>query len=159
MLGDTGCCWLTLDEVWICLLPILAWIPPWLEFFFKVACITGASLAKRGKHGILRLSRFTQNAAFASFGSEALIQGGDPYDAENVLYSMTLYLGTKLNPLVISIKILHVISMLYKTDWWWELRTWSHKIQWVDTSTISHYYFYRKHIGTANRNLNFNIRT
>ena len=59
---------------------------------------------------------------------------------------------------VISIKILHVISMLYKTDWWWELRTWSHKIQWVDTSATSHYYFYRKHIGTANRNLNFNIR-
>ena len=29
-----------------------------------------------------------------------LIQGGDPYDAENVLYSMSLYLGTKLNPLI-----------------------------------------------------------
>ena len=81
MLGDTGCCWLILDKVWICLLPIF----PWLEFFFKVACITGASLAKRGKHGILRVSRFTQNAAFASFGSEALIQGGDPHDTEIVL--------------------------------------------------------------------------
>ena len=57
----------------------------WLESFFKVACITGASWAKRGKRGILRVSRFTRNAAFASFGSEALIQGGDPYDAEIVL--------------------------------------------------------------------------
>ena len=29
---------------------------------------------------------------------------------------------------VISIKILLVILMLYETDWWWELRRWSHKI-------------------------------
>ena len=59
---------------------------------------------------------------------------------------------------VISIKILLVISMLCKTNWWWELSTWSHKIQWVDTSTTSHYYFDRKPIGTANENLNSDIR-
>ena len=59
---------------------------------------------------------------------------------------------------VISIKILPVISMLCKTNWGRELSTWSHKIQWVDTSTTSHYYFDRKPIGTANENLNFDIR-
>ena len=59
---------------------------------------------------------------------------------------------------VISIKILLVISMLCKTNWWWELSTWSYKIQWVDTSTTSHYYFDRKPIGTANENLNSDIR-
>ena len=59
---------------------------------------------------------------------------------------------------VISIKILLVISMPYKTDWWWESRRWSHKLQWVDTLTTSCYRFYRKHIGTANGNLNFDIR-
>ena len=48
--------------------------------------------------------------------------------------------------------------MLYKTDWQWELRRWSCKIQWIDTSTSSCYFFYRKHIGTANRNLNVDIR-
>ena len=47
---------------------------------------------------------------------------------------------------VISIKILLVISMLYETDWWWELWRWSHKIQWVDTLTITCCdCFYRKH--------------
>ena len=59
---------------------------------------------------------------------------------------------------MISIKILLVISMHFIIGWWWELRRWSHKIQWVDTSTTSRYYFYRKRIGTANGNLNFDIR-
>ena len=39
------------------------------------------SQARQTRH----FARFTRNAAFASFGSEALIQGGDPYDAEIVL--------------------------------------------------------------------------
>ena len=60
---------------------------------------------------------------------------------------------------MISIKILLVISMLYKTDWWWDLRTWSHKTQWVDTSTTSHYSFYNKRIlGATNENSNFDLR-
>ena len=46
----------------------------------------------------------------------------------------------------------------HKTNWWWELSKWSHKIQWVDNSTTSHYYFDRKPIGTANGNLNLDTR-
>ena len=34
-----------------------------------------------------------------------------------------------LNPLLISLKFLHVISILCKTEWWWELSTWSQKIE------------------------------
>ena len=42
---------------------------------------------------------------------------------------------------VIRIKFLLVISILCKTEWSWELRTWSHKINYLDIlSTSSHYF-------------------
>ena len=56
---------------------------------------------------------------------------------------------------VISIKFLLVVSLLYKTQWSWELRTWSRKMNLIDTSTNSFHNFYWKRIGTTNENLNF----
>ena len=57
-----------------------------------------------------------------------------------------------------SVKFLLIISMLYKTEWSWELRTWSHKINLIDTSTNSPHYFYWQHIGITSENLNFDVR-
>ena len=45
---------------------------------------------------------------------------------------------------VISVTFLLVVSLLYKTQWSWELRTWSHKMNLIDTSTNSPHYFYWK---------------
>ena len=42
---------------------------------------------------------------------------------------------------VIRIKVLLVISMLCKTEWSWELRTWSHKINNLDILSTSSLYF------------------
>ena len=68
------------------------------------------------------------------------------------VHSLTLYALR-----VISVKFLLVVSLLYKTQWSWELRTWSHKMNLIDTSTNSLHYFYWKQIGTTNENLNFDI--
>ena len=46
-----------------------------------------------------------------------------------------------LNPRVISIKFLLVISVLYKTEWSRELRTGSHKMHLLDILTTSPRYF------------------
>ena len=59
---------------------------------------------------------------------------------------------------MISFKFLLIISMLYKTEWSWELRTWSHKINLIDTSTNSPHYFYWQRIGITSENLNFDVR-
>ena len=59
---------------------------------------------------------------------------------------------------VISMKFLLIISMLYKTEWSWELSTWSGKKNLADISTNSPHYFYWKGIRTVNENLNFDIR-
>ena len=59
---------------------------------------------------------------------------------------------------VISVKFLLVISLLYKTQWSWELQTWSHKMNLIDTSTNSPSYVYWKRKGITNENLNFDIR-
>ena len=48
--------------------------------------------------------------------------------------------------------------MLYKTEWSWELRTWSHKINLIDTSTNSPHYFYWQRIGITSENLNFDVK-
>ena len=60
---------------------------------------------------------------------------------------------------VISSKFLLVLSILYQTEWWWELRTWSQKMNLIDTySTLdSSHYFYLKPTGTTIDNLNFNV--
>ena len=57
-----------------------------------------------------------------------------------------------------SVKFLLIISMLYKTEWSWELRTWSHKINLIDTSTNSPHYFYWQRIGITSENLNFDVK-
>ena len=57
-----------------------------------------------------------------------------------------------------SIKFLSVISMLCKTEWSWELRTWSHKMNLFDVLSTSPHYFWRKWIGAANENSNFDLR-
>ena len=59
---------------------------------------------------------------------------------------------------VTSVKFLFVISLLYKKKWSWELRTWSHKMNLIDTSTNSPHYFYWKRMRITNQNLNFDIR-
>ena len=59
---------------------------------------------------------------------------------------------------MISMKFLLVISMLYKTEWSWELRTWSQKINLIHTSTTFPHYFHREPVGATNENLNFDIR-
>ena len=58
---------------------------------------------------------------------------------------------------MISFKFLLIISMLYKTEWSWELRTWSHKINLIDTSTNSPHYFYWQRIGITSEHLNFDV--
>ena len=50
------------------------------------------------------------------------------------------------------------ISMLYKTGWSWELRTWSHKVNLLDILSTSPPYFRRKLMGAANENSNFDVR-
>ena len=59
---------------------------------------------------------------------------------------------------MISVKFLLVISLLCKSEWSWELRTWSHKMNVTDASTNSPHYFFWKHIGITNENLNFDVR-
>ena len=60
--------------------------------------------------------------------------------------------------IVISIKFLFVISILCKTEWSWELRTWSHKMNLLDILSTSPHYFCRKWIGTTNENSDFDLR-
>ena len=52
---------------------------------------------------------------------------------------------------VISIKFLLVTSMLCKTEWSWELRTWSHKMNLIDILSTSSHYFCRKRMGQQMR--------
>ena len=59
---------------------------------------------------------------------------------------------------VISIKFLLVISILCKTEWSWELRIWSHKMNLHDILSTSPHYFCGKWIGATNENSNFNVR-
>ena len=59
---------------------------------------------------------------------------------------------------VISIKLLLVISMLCKTEWSWELRTWSNLMNLLDILSTSPHYLCRKWIGATNENLSFNLR-
>ena len=48
--------------------------------------------------------------------------------------------------------------MLCKTEWLWELRTWSHKMNLLDMLSTSPHYFCRKWIGATNENSNFDVR-
>ena len=59
---------------------------------------------------------------------------------------------------VISIQFLLVISILCKTEWTWELQTWSHKMYLLDTLSASPHYFCRKWIGATNENSYFDLR-
>ena len=59
---------------------------------------------------------------------------------------------------VISIKFLLVISVLFKTEWSWELRTWSHKMNLLDILSTSPHYLGGKWIGATNENSNFDFR-
>ena len=51
---------------------------------------------------------------------------------------------------MVSITFLLVLSMLWGTDWSWELRTWSHKMNFLDILSTSHHYFSWKWIRTTN---------
>ena len=48
--------------------------------------------------------------------------------------------------------------MLCKTEWSWELRTWSHKMNLPDILSTSLHYFCRKWIGATNDNSKFDLR-
>ena len=50
---------------------------------------------------------------------------------------------------MISFKFLLVISMLCKTEWSWELRAWSYRMNLLDISWTSPHYFYSKRIGAT----------
>ena len=58
---------------------------------------------------------------------------------------------------VISIKFLLVIPTLCETEWSWELRTWSHKMNLLDILSTSPHYFCRKWTGVTNDNSNFDL--
>ena len=47
--------------------------------------------------------------------------------------------------------------MLCKTEWSWELRTWSHKTNFLDILTTSPHYFCRKWTGATSENSNFDL--
>ena len=59
---------------------------------------------------------------------------------------------------VIIIKFLLVISLLCETEWSWESRTWSHKMNLLDILSTSPHYFCRKWIGATIENSNFDLR-
>ena len=59
---------------------------------------------------------------------------------------------------VINFKFLLVISLLYKIKRSSALRTWSHKMNSIDTSTNSLHYFYWIRIRITNENSNFYVR-
>ena len=59
---------------------------------------------------------------------------------------------------VINFKFLLLISPLYKIERSSALRTWSHKMNSIDTSTNSPHYFYWIRIGITNENSNFYVR-
>jgi len=44
-----------------------------------------------------------------------------------------------------------------ETEWYWELRTWSHKMNYTDTLSTSPHYFCRKCSGTINESANFDM--
>ena len=48
--------------------------------------------------------------------------------------------------------------MLCKTEWSWELRTWTHKMNLFDILSTSPHYFCMKWIGATNENSNFDLR-
>ena len=48
--------------------------------------------------------------------------------------------------------------MLCKTEWSWELRTWSHTMNLLDISSTSPHYFCRKWIEATKENSNFDLR-
>ena len=47
--------------------------------------------------------------------------------------------------------------MLFKTEWSWELRTWSHEMNLLDILSTSPHYFCRKWIEATNENSNFDL--
>ena len=47
--------------------------------------------------------------------------------------------------------------MLCETEWSWELRTWSHKMNFLDISSTSPHHFFRKWIGPGRTNENSNF--
>ena len=59
---------------------------------------------------------------------------------------------------MISIKFLLAISMICKTEWSWELRTWSHKMNLLDILSTSPHYVCWKWIRATNENSNFDLR-
>ena len=59
---------------------------------------------------------------------------------------------------MISIKFLLAISMICKTEWSWELRTWSHKMNLLDILSTSRHYVCWKWIRATNENSNFDLR-
>ena len=59
---------------------------------------------------------------------------------------------------LISIKFLLVISMLWKTEWSWELQTWSHMMNLLVILSPSPHHFCGKWKGATNENSNFDLR-
>ena len=54
-----------------------------------------------------------------------------------------------------ALRIVLVITILYKTHQWRKWKKWLHKMNLADSSATSPHTFYRKHIETTNKNSNF----
>ena len=76
----------------------------------------------------------------------------------NTSFQRRLWQSLTLQALrAISMKFLLIISMPQKTEWSWELGTWSGKKSVTDISKNPPHYFCWKSIGTVNENPNFDI--
>ena len=145
---------------------------------FSLALRAGQGIAPWGQGcgGGRTWGKFGYECAAESFKPWTCLRQNDPFFRVFVTQSPTRQfslssgngppvLGGDINTIealqalrVISVKFLLVISLLYKTEWSWELRTWSHKMNPIDTSRNSPHYFYWKRIGITNENLNFDVR-
>ena len=58
----------------------------------------------------------------------------------------------------LTVKYLHVMSMLFRTEWWSELTTWSQKMNLLHILSTSPHCLYKHCIWARNENLNFDLR-
>ena len=79
----------------------------------------------------------------------------NPFRGRDNRYFLKLKCINPLSPKSDQHQISPLISMLCKTEWSWELRTWSHKMNLPDILSTSPHYFCGKWNGASNENSNF----
>ena len=155
-MGTTGCkmSWKRLRLLWY-LMPYLNWFP----LIFSASYDTTVKLweLERGSC-VLSLAKHQEPVYSLAFSPDGRYIASGSFDRGINIWSTQVFkLILKLinigsftlqaePPLrVIRIKFLHVISLLYKTQWSWELRTRSHEL--IDTLKNSPRHFYCKWLG------------